>query len=215
METGGGPFSSNSSRPITDRNSSYKFPLIGGISVDRLSSSQPLQCRDLIGHRGGQGVSVFEFSDDGSLFASGGDDGRVLLWPTSEALEEEWTPNPTAMETEHKVATWCLAISHDNQRLFSGGLDRKLLIHNVNTYNFLILIQYFFNTFWFISFSNLTGKSHWIHLNIQVMSTKFRFSQRRMEMFLPQSVTMTHFVCLTRAKAERVSCLKETLKMTN
>jgi len=82
MGTGGGPSTGDSSR-FTDRSSSCKFPLIGGISVERLSSSQPLRCRNLTGqhsqsNRGG--FNAVEFSDDGSLFASGGDDGVIKLW---------------------------------------------------------------------------------------------------------------------------------------
>ena len=81
----------NSSRLF--RSSFYNFhPFDSGLSVERLSSSQSLNCRDLIGHHGDEGaVNSVEFSDDGSLFTSGGSDGRVLLWPTSKALDEKWT----------------------------------------------------------------------------------------------------------------------------
>ena len=106
----------------------------GGLSVERISSSQPLQCRDLFGHHGiNRGITAVEFSDDGSLFASGGEDGRVLLWPTRKTVDDKWTPNPTAMGTKHDSDIWCLAMSPDNERVFSGVVDRKLLIHNTNT----------------------------------------------------------------------------------
>ena len=99
----------NSSRRISN------IPQIcGGLSVERISSSQPLRCRDLTGYHDNLGVNAVEFSDDGFLFASGGDDNRVLLWSTSKAIVEEWTPNPTAMETMHDFAIWCLAMSPDN-----------------------------------------------------------------------------------------------------
>ena len=120
----------NSSRQISN------FPQICcGLSVERLSSSQPLRCRDLTGYHGDKGgVYAVEFSDDGSLFASGGYDDRVLLWSTSKSVDEKCTPNPTAMETKHDSAIWCLAMSPDNERLFSGGLDGKLLVHSTNTF---------------------------------------------------------------------------------
>jgi len=104
------------------------------LSVERLSSSQPLRCRDLTGYHGDKGgVNAIEFSDDGSLFASGGYDGRVLLWSTSRALDGKWTPKPTEMETKHNRLICCLAITPDNERLFSGGLDEQILIYNIST----------------------------------------------------------------------------------
>ena len=113
----------------------YKFPS-NKISAERLSSSQPLNCRDLIGHHGKGSIDVVEFSDDGSLFASGGEDGRVLLWPTNKAIDLEWIPEPTAMETvvtadeEVYPSVLCLTVSPDNQRIFSGSRDNNLLIHD-------------------------------------------------------------------------------------
>ena len=93
----------------------YKFPS-KKISAERLSSSQPLNCRDLIVHHGdgeAKAINVVEFSIDGSLFVSGGADGRVLLWPISKAVDENWKPRATEMETEHDYSIWCLAISPD------------------------------------------------------------------------------------------------------
>ena len=108
----------------------------GGLSVERMSSSQPLICRNIFqSHHGNDRVIVVEFSDDGSLLVSGDEDGRVLLWPTSKAIDEEWTPNPTAMETmdNRYFAIWCLAMSPDNERVFSGNEDTQVLIYNINT----------------------------------------------------------------------------------
>ena len=77
---------------------------------------------------------MVEFSDDGSLFVSGGDDdGRVLMWPTSKAVDLKWKPEATEMETKHEDYIWCMAMSSDNQRIFSGGRDSKVLIHDADT----------------------------------------------------------------------------------
>jgi len=76
----------------------YKSPSIK-ISAERLSSSKPLTSYKLIGHHGNEAINTVEFSDDSSLFVSGGDDGRVLLWPTSKAVDEKWSPRPIVMGT--------------------------------------------------------------------------------------------------------------------
>ena len=108
----------------------YQFPS-NKISVEQLSSLQPLNCRDLNGQHSEQGVNVVEFSDDGSLFVSGGDDdGRVLLWPTNKAIDLKWKPQATEMEIKHEDYIWYLALSTDNMRIFSGCRDSKVLIHN-------------------------------------------------------------------------------------
>ena len=127
----GEPLAAGNSHSICSGNV-YKFPS-NKISAERLSSSQLLNCKDLIGHHGDEEINVTEFSDDGSLFVSGGGDGRVLLWPTSKAVDEKWKPEPTAIETTHSNSVYCLAISPDNRRIFSGSHDRNLLIHDAET----------------------------------------------------------------------------------
>ena len=115
----------------------YKSPSIQ-ISAERLSSTEPLTSRELIGHHSNEAINAVEFSDDSSLFVSGGDDGRVLLWPTSKAVDEKWTPRPFVMDTviangDITASVYCLAVSPDNGYIFSGGQDNKLSIHDVNT----------------------------------------------------------------------------------
>lgn len=74
-----------------------------------------------------------EFSDDGSWLVSGDDDGQVLLWPTNKALDDLWTPIPTEMDTEHDDGILCLAVSPNNDQIFSCGYVKKLLINDVKT----------------------------------------------------------------------------------
>ena len=62
----------------------YKFPSSNKISAERLSSSQPLNCRDLIGHQHGKVIiDVIEFSAG----------GRILLRPTSKAVVMKMEPD--------------------------------------------------------------------------------------------------------------------------
>ena len=103
------------------------------MSAKLISTGKNFLGRDLHGPHRQLSVSTIEFSDDGLWFVSGGVDGRVLLWPTTKALEKNWKPNPTAMETKHKISIECLAMSHHSGRIISGGLDNKLINHDSNT----------------------------------------------------------------------------------
>ena len=83
-------------------NCSYKFSS-DKISEESISSSHPLRCRDLTDHHRDDGANIGEFSDDSSLFISGGQDGRVLLWSTTKTADENWTPEPTEMNKNTKI----------------------------------------------------------------------------------------------------------------
>ena len=128
-EDGGGS-SSGLTRAITNFHQK-------GISSNFISAHGYLQSRDINGQKQNSsfGARTLEFSNDGSWFISGGIDGRVLLWPTKKALDTRWTPDPTVMDDKHKMySTACLAISPDNGKIVSGGLDKKMIIHDTTTY---------------------------------------------------------------------------------
>ena len=117
-------------------NSFYWFPS-AGISAKRFASAQPLACRELNPslHSPGR-VSSTQFSEDGSFFLSCGSDGRVLLWPTNEVIygREGIAPKIQEMETKHEQnSIECLALSPDNERIFSGGDDKNLFVHDAIT----------------------------------------------------------------------------------
>ena len=94
----------------------------------QIESSQLFRYQELSGHT----ASIFsmEFSDDGTLLISGGGDQTVRLWSIDQDLVE-W--NSTAMETKHDNSVVCLAFSPDNQRIFSGGMDKGVLIHDTRS----------------------------------------------------------------------------------
>ncbi len=105
-----------------------------GISYERLSSAQPLHCRNIVGHHSNKGVNAVEFSDDSNFFLSGGSDGRVLLWSTHQELA---APSPIMVVESVKEGNEvreivCLALSPDNGRIFNGG-GKQILIHDVAT----------------------------------------------------------------------------------
>ena len=90
------------------------------------TATSSFHCKDLLGHS--RYVETVEFSDDGTLLASGGLDKIVRLWPISNKAEA-----PIEMETSHDSVVYSLAFASDNRRLFSGGSDSKILIHDVET----------------------------------------------------------------------------------
>jgi WD repeat-containing protein 22 len=53
-----------------------------------------------------------------------------LLWSISEAFNNQQKNKPITMEAEHGSNVFCLAISQDNQRIFSGGNDLQTIIHD-------------------------------------------------------------------------------------
>ena len=63
-------------------------------------------------------ITAINLSVDGLYFVSGGDDGRVLMWPTNQVISgEAFDPNPMEMETKHGFEICCLALSLDNERI--------------------------------------------------------------------------------------------------
>ena len=94
----------------------------------QMESSQLFRYQELTGHT--EYIRAIEFSDDGTHLVSGGRDNTVRLWSHDEG-RDEW--NSIEMETKHEDNVTCLAISPDNRRIFSGGLDKKVLIHDTTT----------------------------------------------------------------------------------
>ena len=118
-------------------NSFYWFPY-AGISAERFASAQPLACRELNPSLHSHGrVTSIQFSEDGSFFLTDGEKGRVLLWPTNEVINgERIAPkiHGISMETKHaQNSIECLALSPDNERIFSSGNDKNLFFHDAIT----------------------------------------------------------------------------------
>jgi WD40 repeat protein len=104
-------------------------------SAERFASSKPLHCTNLPGYHGdGKSVNAIEFSEDGSFFVSGGKDNTVLLWSTSNAINcKESRPKTIKMNTKHEYTIVFLAMTPDNERIFSGSRDKKVLLHDATT----------------------------------------------------------------------------------
>ncbi|XP_062534582.1 DDB1- and CUL4-associated factor 5-like isoform X1 [Armigeres subalbatus] len=96
---------------------------------ERLRIARNLYKKDLVSHYGC--VNAIEFSQEGELLVSGGDDRRVLLWHVDKAiLEKEF---PTSMNKQHLSNIFCLGLDSRNNRIFSGGNDDVVIVHDTQT----------------------------------------------------------------------------------
>ncbi|XP_055616554.1 uncharacterized protein DDB_G0283357 [Toxorhynchites rutilus septentrionalis] len=96
---------------------------------DRLRIARNLYKRDLVSHYGC--VNAIEFSQEGELLVSGGDDRRVLLWHVDKAIQER--ESPVSMQKQHLSNIFCLGLDSSNTRIFSGGNDDVVIVHDVQT----------------------------------------------------------------------------------
>ncbi|XP_044599118.1 DDB1- and CUL4-associated factor 5 isoform X1 [Cotesia glomerata] len=112
------------SRQIDDR-FNYCKQLINA----RFSNSENLYRKDLMSHYGC--VNAIEFSKEGHLLVSGGDDRRVLLWKVDQALQG--LDKPKAMKAQHNSNIFCLGYDSSNSKIFSGGNDDQVIVHDLTT----------------------------------------------------------------------------------
>lgn len=90
----------------------------------------PFYRKDLRGHYGC--VNAIEFSNDGGRWiASGGDDRRILLWDVEKALDSKGSP--AVMRGQHHSNIFCLAFDNSNTKIFSGGNDEQVIVHDVQS----------------------------------------------------------------------------------
>ncbi|XP_034941352.1 DDB1- and CUL4-associated factor 5 [Chelonus insularis] len=95
----------------------------------RLNNSENLYRKDLISHYGC--VNAIEFSKEGHLLVSGGDDRRVLLWKVDQALQG--VGKPMAMRAQHGSNIFCLGYDSSNTKIFSAGNDDQVIVHDLRT----------------------------------------------------------------------------------
>ncbi|XP_074646656.1 DDB1- and CUL4-associated factor 5-like [Tubulanus polymorphus] len=98
---------------------------------ERMYRCKNLFKKDLKAHFGC--VNAIEFSHtSGELMASGGDDRRVLLWNVEDAVSSK-VPTPVDMKGQHHSNIFTLAFDHENRRIFSGGNDEQVVVHDMST----------------------------------------------------------------------------------
>ncbi|CAK1583761.1 unnamed protein product [Parnassius mnemosyne] len=95
----------------------------------RLNAAKNLYRRDLVCHFGC--VNAIEFSSNGELLVSGGDDRRVMVWQFGQAILDHGKPEP--MKAVHQSNIFCLGITNDNQKIYSGGNDDIVIVHDLES----------------------------------------------------------------------------------
>ncbi|KAM9354576.1 DDB1- and CUL4-associated factor 5 [Pholidichthys leucotaenia] len=94
----------------------------------RMAGCTSLYKKDMLGHFGC--VNAIEFSNNGGEWlVSGGDDRRVLLWHMEKAIHSR--SKPVKLKGEHLSNIFCLAFDSTNQKVFSGGNDEQVILHDV------------------------------------------------------------------------------------
>ncbi|EHA99067.1 WD repeat-containing protein 22 [Heterocephalus glaber] len=95
-----------------------------------LRGCRNLYKKDLLGHFGC--VNAIEFSNNGGQWlGSGGDDRRVLLWHMEQAIHSR--VKPIQLKGEHHSNVFCLAFNSGNTKIFSGGNDEQVILHDVES----------------------------------------------------------------------------------
>ncbi|KAK7488349.1 hypothetical protein BaRGS_00020323 [Batillaria attramentaria] len=117
----------NPLRYITARAESVPWSSHHRLVRERLLVAKSLYRRDLKAHYGC--VNAIEFSNDGLFIVSGGDDRRVLMWNVEKALSD--IGEPCAMKGEHNSNIFCLAINSSNSKMYSGGNDEQVVVHDI------------------------------------------------------------------------------------
>ncbi|XP_011636836.1 DDB1- and CUL4-associated factor 5 isoform X1 [Pogonomyrmex barbatus] len=95
----------------------------------RFENSENLYRKDLLSHYGC--VNAIEFSNQGDLLVSGGDDRRVLLWRVEQAIQG--MGKPTVMKSQHVSNIFCLGYDSSKTKIFSAGNDDQVIVHDLRT----------------------------------------------------------------------------------
>lgn len=105
----------------------------------RVEYSNGLYYKDLRAHY--CCVNAIEFSKQSqSHFISAGDDKRVLLWNINDHFFSSSSDNqtirknrPRVMPGQHNSNIFTLAWDNEDQRIFSGGNDHQVIVHQADT----------------------------------------------------------------------------------
>ncbi|KAF4528141.1 hypothetical protein B566_EDAN011157 [Ephemera danica] len=123
------PLNLNTIRYTIKRQYDDQYQLTKQFSRTKLDSAQSFYRKDLYAHFGC--VNAIEFSNEGQLLVSGGDDRRVLVWRVEDAIHGHY--KPTAMRAQHISNIFCLGYNSTNTKIFSAGNDDQVIVHDAIT----------------------------------------------------------------------------------
>ncbi|CAL8111329.1 unnamed protein product [Orchesella dallaii] len=95
----------------------------------QFEKTKTLHRKNLVAHFGC--VNAIEFSKDGNLLVSGGDDRRILLWKVDKAIVSK--DEPKIMQAEHLSNVFSLDFSCSSAKIISAGNDDQVIVHDIST----------------------------------------------------------------------------------
>lgn len=105
---------------------------------NRLKAAKNLYRKDLLCHFGC--VNAIEFSSNGEILVSGGDDRRVMVWKFGHAILDHGKPH--SLKAVHQSNIFCIGITNDNKKIYSGGNDDIVIVHDVESKSPLEVLQH-------------------------------------------------------------------------
>lgn len=123
---------------VLERQYKNNFFIRSKLFSERLAKAKNLYRKDLSAHYGC--VNAIEFSQDDELLVSGGDDRRVLIWSVPCCLYDKGSP--VALQTNHNSNIFCLGFNSYSTRIFSGGNDDQVIVHDVFTGDYVLKLPH-------------------------------------------------------------------------
>jgi WD repeat-containing protein 22 len=123
----------NTCRYLIDQESSWKKRKFRKFFSNRFLYANNLFFKDLKGHF--SCINALEFSNkDQAHLITAGDDKRILVWSLHDDIFTTQPPHFSQMHSKHHSNVLTLSWDNDDQRVFSGGNDHQVIVHQVETY---------------------------------------------------------------------------------